>query len=83
MIHNNPTRGIDVRTKQEAYRLISRWAEEGFKILFISSEIEEVLGVIHCVMVMNNGNLIKEFKTQQTNKEGVMRYVLSGNASQA
>jgi rhamnose transport system ATP-binding protein len=80
LILNDPTRGIDVGTKQEVYRLIADWANQGFTILITSSEIEEILGVCHRILVMYRGELIKEFDAKTTNKEEVMRYVLGGAA---
>jgi ABC-type sugar transport system ATPase subunit len=80
VILNDPTRGIDVGTKQEIYRLIAEWANQGFTVLITSSEIEEILGVCHRILVMYRGELIKEFDAQNTNKEEVMRYVLGGAA---
>lgn len=78
LILNDPTRGIDVGTKQEIYRLIVDWAKQGYTILFTSSEIEEVLGVSHRVLVMYKGKLVKEFSAKQADKEEVMEYVLGG-----
>ncbi len=78
LILNDPTRGIDVGTKQEIYRLIGNWATQGYAILFTSSEIEEVLGVSHRVLVMYKGKLVKEFDTAEVEKEEVMEYVLGG-----
>lgn len=78
LILNDPTRGIDVGTKQEIYRLISEWAAQGFTILFTSSEIEEVLGVSNRILVMYKGNILKEFEGETAEKEEVMEYVLGG-----
>lgn len=80
VILNDPTRGIDVGTKQEIYRLVADLANRGFTILITSSEIEEVLGVCHRILVMYRGEIVKEFDAGKTNKEEVMRYVLGGAA---
>ncbi len=82
LILNDPTRGIDVGTKREIYRLIAGWASQGYTILFTSSEIEEVLGVCDRVLVLYKGEIIREFETDKTDKEEVMRYVLGGEAAQ-
>ena len=78
LILNDPTRGIDVGTKQEIYRLIAKWAKQGYTILFTSSEIEEVLGVSHRILVMYKGKIVKEFAGKGAKKEKVMEYVLGG-----
>jgi len=78
LILNDPTRGIDVGTKQEIYRLMSDWAQKGFTILWTSSEIEEILGMSDRIFVFYKGSFIREFNSKQVLKEEVMRYVLSG-----
>ena len=83
LILNDPTRGIDVGTKREIYRLIANWAAQGYTILFTSSEIEEVIGVSHRILVFYKGEIIREFEAAQTSKEEIMRYVLGGEAVRA
>ena len=83
LLLNDPTRGIDVGTKREVYRLISDWAGQGYAILFTSSEIEEVLGVSHRILVFYRGEIVREFDARATNKEEIMRYVLGGEAERS
>ena len=45
LLLDEPTRGIDVGAKQEIYRLMEELAEQGMAILFVSSEMEEILGM--------------------------------------
>ena len=78
LILNDPTRGIDVGTKQDIYRLITEWAKQGYTILFTSSEIEEVLGIANRILVMYKGQILKEFDGESAEKEKVMEYVLGG-----
>ncbi len=78
LILNDPTRGIDVGTKQEIYKLIIDWANQGYAILFTSSEIEEIMGVSDRILAMYKGQIIREFNKTETNKEEVMRCVLGG-----
>jgi D-xylose transport system ATP-binding protein len=55
LILDDPTRGIDVGAKYEIYKLMNQLAENGFAIIMISSELEEVLGMSDRVMVMWEG----------------------------
>jgi D-xylose transport system ATP-binding protein len=55
LILDDPTRGIDVGAKYEIYKLINQLAENGYSIIMISSELEEVLGMSDRVMVMWEG----------------------------
>jgi ribose transport system ATP-binding protein len=75
LILDDPTRGIDVGAKHEVYQLISELAARGISILFNSSEIDEVLGLSHRILVMRQGRVIKEFTHADANKADVMRYV--------
>lgn len=61
-IVDEPTRGIDVGAKQAIYELIVKLASQGMAILFISSEMEEILGVSHRVLVMRYGRIVAEFR---------------------
>jgi len=56
LILDEPTRGIDVRSKGEIYQLIRRMADEGKTIIIISSETDELLAVCDRIMVMHEGN---------------------------
>ena len=52
IIMDEPTRGIDVGTKQQIYHIIAALAAEGKSIILISSELQEVIGLSHRVVVM-------------------------------
>jgi ribose transport system ATP-binding protein len=61
LILDEPTRGVDVAARAAIHRLINDLAAEGTAVLLISSEIEEVLGLAHRVLVMRLGSIIREF----------------------
>jgi ABC-type sugar transport system ATPase subunit len=73
LLADEPTRGIDVGAKRAIYELIHRLAAQGLGVLLISSEIEEVLGLAHRVLVVRNGGIVAEFSADQANEERVMR----------
>ena len=56
-ILDEPTRGIDVGAKYEVYKIINQLVAEGAAILFISSEIEELIGMADRIMVMGRGEV--------------------------
>jgi simple sugar transport system ATP-binding protein/ribose transport system ATP-binding protein len=58
---DEPTRGVDVAARAAIHRLINKLAAEGTAVLLISSEIEEVLGLAHRVLVMRRGSITREF----------------------
>jgi len=57
---NDPTRGIDVGTKQEIYELLRRLADEGAAILFYSTDYDELIGCCNRVLVMYDGAIKRE-----------------------
>ncbi|NDA67207.1 MAG: sugar ABC transporter ATP-binding protein, partial [Verrucomicrobia bacterium] len=69
---DEPTRGIDVGAKQEIYKLMEELARKGVAILFVSSEMEEVLGMSDRVLVMHEGRLTGELQRSELSEEAVM-----------
>ena len=61
LILDEPTRGVDVSARAAIHRLVNNLAAEGTAVLLISSEIEEVLGLAHRVLVMRRGSITTEF----------------------
>lgn len=70
---DEPTRGIDVGAKQEIYVLMEKLAEDGVGILFVSSEMEEILGMSDRVLVMHEGRMTGELSRDELSEEAIMR----------
>lgn len=60
LVVDEPTRGIDVGAKRSIYQLIVTLAERGLGVLLISSELEEVVGLAHRILVVREGRIAKE-----------------------
>lgn len=73
LLLDEPTRGIDVGAKQEIYRLLEELASRGVAILFVSSEMEEVLHMSDRALVIHEGRLTGELSRDQLSEEAVMR----------
>ena len=71
---DEPTRGVDVGSKAEIYRLINELAEAGAAVLMISSELEELLGMTNRILVMRAGCIVKELETGKTTQEEIMQH---------
>jgi len=72
LLLDEPTRGIDVGAKQEIYRLMEELAAQGMAILFVSSEMEEILGMSDRTLVMHEGRITGELRRDQLSEEAVM-----------
>jgi ribose transport system ATP-binding protein len=69
LILTEPTRGIDVGSKAEIYRLIDEMAHRGLGILFMSTEIPEILGIADRILVMREGQIAAEFARGEATQE--------------
>ena len=72
-IADEPTQGIDVGAKRAIYELLAGLAKDGMGVLLISSELEEILGLAHRVLVMRRGRIVAEFDGASITEEAVMR----------
>jgi ABC-type sugar transport system ATPase subunit len=77
LIADEPTRGVDVGAKRQIHELIVGLAADGMGVLLISSEIEEVLGLAHRVLVMRGGRIAGEFAGDEATTDNVMRAAFS------
>ncbi|WP_052339811.1 sugar ABC transporter ATP-binding protein [Gorillibacterium massiliense] len=77
LILDEPTRGIDVGAKTEIYRLMRDLAKEGLPILMISSELPEVIGMSHRVLVMAEGRIQGELSREQATQENIMQLIVA------
>lgn len=69
LILDEPTRGVDVGSKAEIYRLIDEAAKSGAAVLLASSYLPELLGICDRIGVMNRGRLVNIFDAQSTSSE--------------
>jgi ABC-type sugar transport system ATPase subunit len=72
LILDEPTRGVDVGAKLSIYALIAELAQEGMGIIVISSEIDEVLGLAHRVVVMRDGKIVADLPNDRLEPATVM-----------
>jgi D-xylose transport system ATP-binding protein len=72
LIMDDPTRGIDVGTKYEIYKIMNDLSEKGIAIIMISSELEEVLGMSDRVMVMREDRSVGTLKIAEATQEKIM-----------
>ena len=60
LLLDEPTRGVDIATKAEIYRIISDLARSGLGVLVVSSELEELVGICTRILVMRDGEIVAE-----------------------
>lgn len=74
VILDEPTRGVDVGAKREIYHLIHRLAASGKAVVVISSEMPELLGLCHRVLVMHGGRVVGELSGPDLTEQEVIQY---------
>jgi len=72
LILDEPTKGIDVGTKAEIYQMVCDLAKTGLAIIFISSELTEVINVADRIIVMQNGHITGEVPREEATEESVL-----------
>ena len=72
LVADEPTRGVDVGAKRAIYDLLVSLADEGLGVLLISSELEEVLGLAHRVLVMRAGRIVGELAGERMTESAVL-----------
>lgn len=78
LILDEPTKGIDVGAKKEIHTLIKELAKSGMGVIVVSSELPEIIGMCHRVLVIREGKLIKQFGKDELNEE-VLMHAAVGN----
>lgn len=73
LIMDEPTRGIDVGAKYEVYSIMGDMASQGTGVLFISSEVEELMGVCDRILVMSRGEMVRTFERADFSQERIMK----------
>lgn len=80
MILDEPTRGIDVGTKAEIQRLVIELADQGKAVIFISSEIEEMLRTCSRMVIMRDQEKVGELSDDDITQENIMKAIAGGQA---
>ena len=83
LILDEPTRGIDVGAKAEIEALVARLAERGMAVLFISSELDEVVRDCARVVVMRDRRAVGELAGPEADVPRIMRMIAGGHVEQA
>lgn len=78
LILDEPTRGVDVGAKFEIYTIINKLAAEGIAIIFISSELPEIINMCDSVCVVRGGRLVKQIPKEKLSQEYIMHFAAGG-----
>ena len=74
LILDEPTRGIDIGSKSEIYKIMSELAQQGMAIIMVSSELPEILGASDRIMVVSEGRIVHECLRENATQESLISY---------
>lgn len=74
VIFDEPTRGIDVAVKVEIYNLMNKLKQDGIGVLFISSELPEIMGISDRILVMCDGRITGELDIAEATQDLILEY---------
>jgi ribose transport system ATP-binding protein len=77
LLLDEPTRGVDIPTKAELYRLIAGLAQRGLGVLVVSSELEELVGLCTRILVMRDGEIVAEVPGEQATERALLRHAVA------
>ncbi|SES40579.1 sugar ABC transporter ATP-binding protein [Psychrobacillus sp. OK032] len=77
-LFDEPTKGVDIGAKADIFRLIRELAESGKGCLYFSSEIQEAINISDRILVMYNGQIVKEFSRGDATQERILLYASGG-----
>ena len=83
MLFDEPTRGIDLQAKQQIFQIMWDLSREGIGIIFVSSELEELLEVCHRIAIMKAGTIVDEVRPDQISLEDLVVRCMADTASAA
>ncbi|MDZ7364023.1 MAG: ATP-binding cassette domain-containing protein [candidate division KSB1 bacterium] len=69
---DEPTRGIDVGAKFEIYQIMNKLVRDGVAVVMVSSELPEILGMSHRILVLHEGEITGEFLREEATPEKIM-----------
>jgi simple sugar transport system ATP-binding protein len=82
LLMDEPTRGIDIEAKGQVYELVRNLASQGISVIFVSSEIDEVLEVSDRILVLNSGRVVADDAVAQMTLENVLAAAMSAESAE-
>ncbi|HBG01256.1 MAG TPA: hypothetical protein DDW87_06765 [Firmicutes bacterium] len=75
---DEPTQGVDIRTREEIHNLLREKAEQGNTVIFVSSDLQEVLDVADSILILTEGRTTRLLKNEHLTSEQVLSHCYEG-----
>jgi len=79
MLYDEPTRGIDVSSKQQIFEIMWEQARKGISSIFVSTELEELLAVCHRILIMRHGKIVGEVDPEKIKIDELYEICMRGD----
>ena len=76
LIVDDPTVGIDIGAKRDIYNLLRNLTGNGKGVIFVSSELNEIIGMADRIYTMRDGKITAELKADQINQQNVLENII-------
>lgn len=83
LLMDEPTRGIDIEAKNQVYELVRNLSGRGISVIFVSSEIDEVLEVSDRILILNQGRIVADVRAAEVTLERVLSIAMSNEEVQS
>ena len=83
LLLDEPTRGIDIGAKTEVMDIVRKYAEQGISVIFISSELKEIISISDRIMVLSNGKVTGEFNEDEVTEDLLVHTSNAGHMTKA
>ncbi len=77
-LFDEPTKGVDIGAKREIYSVIGRLAEQKKGVVYFTCEFQEAIGIADRILVMYDGQIVKEISQKEWNPESILYYASGG-----
>lgn len=76
---DEPTRGIDVGAKEDVFKIMDDLAKQGLGVVFVGSDLKEIISVCDRILVMSNGKITGEFANEEINEQNLVKASAAGH----
>jgi ribose transport system ATP-binding protein len=81
LLLDDPTKGVDVGARIDIFRLVAGAAQDGAAVVFVSSDVEELVGLCHRILVVHQGSLVESFSEPPFSKHEILSKVVGSRTS--
>lgn len=79
IIYDEPTKGIDIAAKEDIFKTVKEFSQKGMGVIFISSDLEEVIRVSDRILVVREGSIVDEMKNENIMVQDIMNSIFNVN----